>query len=272
GCEITTQPETLARISYQRFFRRYLRLAGMSGTAQEISAELSAVYDMGVVTVPTNMPMQRTAWPTRIHRAADEKWPAIVERLGEMHAEGRPVLVATRSVAASEHLSRLLDQADLVHRVLNARQDKQEAEIIEQAGEAGRITVATNMAGRGTDIRLSSEVAERGGLHVIVTERHEARRIDRQLTGRCGRQGDPGSYEFILSLEDELVSHYYPEAMMRHLRRWGGSASLPRRRAGELMIVLPQRAAEWRHARIRRNLLKMDEHLGKTLAFSGRPE
>lgn len=272
GCEITTQPETLARISYQRFFRRYLRLAGMSGTAQEISGELSAVYSMGVVEVPTNMPVQRTAWPTMIYQSSDEKWSAIVERLSEMHADGRPVLVGTRSVAASEHLSSLLDEAGLVHRVLNARQDRQEAEIIEHAGEAGMITVATNMAGRGTDIRLESEVAERGGLHVIVTERHEARRIDRQLTGRCGRQGDRGSYEFILSLEDELVSHYYPEAVMHHLRRWNTSAILPGRRAGELLILLPQRAAEWRHARIRRSLLKMDEHLGRTLAFSGHPE
>ena len=272
GCEVTAQAETLARISYQRFFQRYLLLAGMSGTAQEISGELSAVYRMKVVRVPTNRPMRRTAWPTQIHRTAEARWNSVVERLQQMHAEGRPVLVGTRSVEASEHLSQLLDDADLPHRVLNARQDKQEAEIIEQAGEAGGITVATNMAGRGTDIHLATEVAERGGLHVIVTERHEARRIDRQLTGRCGRQGDQGSYEFILSLEDELVAHYYPELMMRRIRSGGSAAGMLRRGLGELMIALPQQAAEWRHARIRRDLLKMDEHLGKTLAFSGRPE
>ena len=272
GCEVTAQAETLARISYQRFFQRYLLLAGMSGTAQEISAELSAVYRMKVVRVPTNRPMQRTAWPTQIHRTADARWSSVVERLQQMHADGRPVLVGTRSVEASEHLSQLLDAADLPHRVLNARQDKQEAEIIEQAGEAGGITVATNMAGRGTDIHLATEVAEWGGLHVIVTERHEARRIDRQLTGRCGRQGDPGSYEFILSLEDELVAHYYPALVMRRIRSGGSAAGMLRRGLGELMIALPQQAAEWRHARIRRDLLKMDEHLGKMLAFSGRPE
>ncbi len=272
GCEVTAQAETLARISYQRFFQRYLLLAGMSGTAQEISAELLAVYRMKVVRVPTNKPMQRTAWPTQIHRTAEARWSSVVERLQQMHADGRPVLVGTRSVEASEHLSQLLDDADLAHRVLNARQDQQEAEIIEQAGEAGGITVATNMAGRGTDIHLASEVAEWGGLHVIVTERHEARRIDRQLTGRCGRQGDPGSYEFILSLEDELVAHYYPVLVMRRIRSRGSAAGMLRRGLGELMIALPQQAAEWRHARIRRDLLKMDEHLGKMLAFSGRPE
>lgn len=272
GCEITAQAETLARISYQRFFQRYLLLAGMSGTAQEISSELSAVYRMKVVRVPTNKPMQRTAWQTQIHPTAEARWGAVVERLQQMYAHGRPVLVGTRSVEASEHLSQLLDEASLPHRVLNARQDKQEAEIIEQAGEAGGITVATNMAGRGTDIHLASEVAEQGGLHVIVTERHEARRIDRQLTGRCGRQGDPGSYEFILSLEDELVAHYYPKFILRRIRSEGSTAGMLRRGLGELMITLPQQAAEWRHARIRRNLLKMDENLGRTLAFSGRPE
>jgi preprotein translocase subunit SecA len=272
GCDITTRPETLARISYQRFFRRYLRLAGMSGTAQEVSAELTAVYNMRVMRVPTNRPLRRTAGPTGIHRSSEQKWAAIVARVAELHAAGRPVLVGTRSVAASEHLSRLLDAAGLPHQVLNARQDSEEAGIIERAGEIGRITVATNMAGRGTDIHLAGGVAELGGLHVILTERHEARRIDRQLTGRCGRQGDPGSYESMLSLQDELVKEFYPQSLLAHLGRWGASPSRAGRAIGRLAMALPQRAAELRHARIRRNLLEMDEHLGRTLAFSGRPE
>src|SRR5262249_3997301 len=136
------------------------------------------------------------------------KWQAVLARAIELHSEDRPILIGTRSVAASDHLSRLLTGAGITHRVLNARQDQEEAAIIAQAGEPGKITVATNMAGRGTDIRLAPGVAERGGLHVIGTERHEARRIDRQLFGRCGRQGDPGSYEMIVSLEDELFTIY----------------------------------------------------------------
>ena len=272
SCEMTSQPETLARISYQRFFQRYLLLSGMSGTAQEISGELSAVYRMKVVRIPTNRPMQRTAIPSQIHRTSEARWAAVVHRLQKMNAAGRPVLVGTRSVEASEHLSRLLDQANLSHRVLNARQDQQEAEIVEKAGETGNITVATNMAGRGTDIHLSNGVEARGGLHVIVTERHEARRIDRQLTGRCGRQGDHGSFEFILSLEDELVANYYPAFFMSQIKHGGRLATMLRRGLGEIMISFPQQAAEWRHARIRRELLKTDEHQGKMLAFSGRPE
>ncbi|MDX1514556.1 MAG: prepilin peptidase, partial [Gammaproteobacteria bacterium] len=215
GCHISGQQETLARISYQRFFRRYLRLAGMTGTAREVARELWSVYRLPVVTIPTNRPIRRQRLPDQVYVTADAKWTAIVRLVREMTRKGRPVLVGTRSVAASEHLSELLTAAGLPHQVLNARQDQEEAEIIAGAGEHGRITVATNLAGRGTDIRLAPGVAQLGGLFVLATERHDARRIDRQLFGRGGRQGDPGSFQIIVSLEDELVKEFYGERLGR---------------------------------------------------------
>jgi preprotein translocase subunit SecA len=208
GCEITKQNETLARISYQRFFRRYLHLAGMTGTATEVAKELWSVYRLNVVPVPSNKPLARVGWPAKTYATAEEKWQEVVATIAQLHEQGRPILVGTRSVAASEHLSLLLTEAGWPHRVLNARQDQEEAEIIAQAGVKGQITVATNMAGRGTDIILGPGVRELGGLHVIATERHDARRIDRQLCGRCGRQGDPGTFECFASLEDDVIAAY----------------------------------------------------------------
>ncbi len=272
-CELTTRKETQARISYQRFFRRYLRLAGMSGTAREVAGELWSIYRLPVVSIPTNRPLRRKFIPDQIHPTAAQKWDAAVKNVSENHRAGRPVLVGTRSVAASEQLSDLLTQAGLSHRVLNARQDQDEAETIAQAGEKGQITVATNMAGRGTDIRLASGVAEIGGLHVIATERHEARRIDRQLFGRCGRQGDPGTAQAMVSLEDELAMAYVSRPLQWLARitvRKQGNFWNPL--VGKILFRRAQRRAERLHARMRRQLLKMDEHLGDALAFSGRPE
>jgi len=273
NCEVTKRKETQARISYQRFFRRYLRLAGMTGTAREVAGELWSIYRLRVVTVPTNRPLHRTYLPDHVHPTAGQRWEAVVKTVSDIHEKGRPVLVGTRSVAASEHLSRLLWDKGLPHKVLNARQDQEEAEIIARAGERAQITVATNMAGRGTDIRLAPGVAELGGLHVIATERHEARRIDRQLFGRCGRQGDPGTNEAIVSLEDELVTAYVSKPFqwltMAVLRR---PRTLIARWIGKILFHRVQRAAERLHARMRHDLLKMDEQLGDALAFSGRPE
>jgi preprotein translocase subunit SecA len=177
------------------------------------------------------------------------------------------VLVGTRSVAASEQLSELLEKAGLPFRLLNARQDADEAEIVAQAGEPGRITVATNMAGRGTDIKLAPGIAAKGGLHVICTERHDSGRIDRQLFGRCGRQGDPGSCEAILAAEDDLAAKHaaLPAAWLTHLQ-------LVPREAGRLLYWLAQRRAERVHSSARRQLLQMDDALGDMLAFSGRGE
>ncbi len=273
NCEVTKRKETQARISYQRFFRRYLRLAGMTGTAREVAGELWSIYRLRVVTVPTNKPLHRSYLPDRVYPTAGQRWKGVVSRISEMNNAGRPVLVGTRSVEASEHLSRLLRDAGLTHKVLNARQDQEEAEIIARAGEQARITVATNMAGRGTDIRLAPDVAALGGLHVIATERHEARRIDRQLFGRCGRQGDNGTSEAMVSLEDELATVYVGKVF-----QWLAAKVLKRPNAviagwiGKILFLRAQGKAERLHARMRHDLLKMDEQLGDALAFSGRPE
>jgi len=272
GCKITGQQETLARISYQRFFRRYLRVAGMTGTAREVARELWAVYRLPVVSIPTNRPVQRRRLPDEVYVTAEEKWTVIVDKLRRLQAQGRPVLVGTRSVAASEHLSGLLTASGVAHQVLNARQDQEEAEVIARAGEPGRITVATNMAGRGTDIRLAPGVAEQGGLHVLATERHDARRIDRQLFGRCGRQGDPGSFQVVVSLEDEIVHDYFKGHALRLsglFRRFG--RPLPAWLA-ERLVSIAQRGAERHHGRVRRELLHFDDQLSDLLAFTGRGE
>jgi preprotein translocase subunit SecA len=190
----------------------------------------------------------------------------------ELHEQGRPILIGVRSVAASEVLSRELDNAKLVHRVLNARQDQQEAEIIARAGQPGRITVATNMAGRGTDIRLSPGIADLGGLHVLATERHDAGRIDRQLFGRAGRQGDPGSCEAIISLEDDLFDEILGERLQRLFNRLVKPDQPAASVLMKPLVAFAQRSAEVRHSRLRKDLLKLDDNLGDMLAFSGRGE
>jgi preprotein translocase subunit SecA len=272
GCPVTSRQAPLARISYQRFFRRYLRLAGMTGTAREVERELWAVYGLAVARVPTHRPVRRRSDGARVLVAAGPRWRAVVERVAAIHATGRPVLLGTRSVAASEELSAHLARAGLAHRVLNARQDREEAVVVAQAGGAGQVTVATNMAGRGTDIRLGAGVAERGGLHVIATEFHEARRIDRQLFGRAGRQGDPGSHEVIAALDDELFAAHAPRWRRRLAARLAGpDGTLPGWLA-RWVARRAQRAAERRHARARGDLLRRDAGLDALLAFAGRPE
>jgi preprotein translocase subunit SecA len=267
GCEVTGRRETLARISYQRFFRRYVHLSGMTGTASEVAAELWAVYRLRVATIPTNKPARRVRWADSIYGRTELKWRAVVERIRQLRVAGRPVLVGTRSVAASEELARALEQAQVPYRLLNARQDRDEAEIVARAGEPGCVTVATNMAGRGTDIKLAPGIAELGGLHVIATELNDSARIDRQLFGRGGRQGDPGSCEAILAIEEDLVDSFLPLAAqrLRHLDR------LPLA-LGKSMFAAAQWRAERAHSRARRDLLDLDDYLGDVLAFSGRGE
>ena len=196
----------------------------------------------------------------------------ILQRIEDLHRQGRPVLVGTRSVATSEYLSNLLTESGLPHRLLNARQDKEEADIIAQAGQKSQITIATNMAGRGTDIKLGHGVIECGGLHVLATELHEAKRIDRQLFGRCGRQGDPGSYEAIVSLEDDLFAGYLDRRSGQIAQKWISQKSAIGRRVGKMFSTYVQYSQQRKYFHVRRDLLKFDESLGSAMAFSGRGE
>jgi len=266
GCEVTEERQPIARITFQRFFRRYLHLSGMTGTAKEVSGELWSVYGLEVVKVPTFRPVRRTVVAGCTYPTADRKWQAIAQRVCEIRETGRPVLVGTASVADSETLSAVLTAAGIEHTVLNARQDKTEAETIARAGRPGAVTVATNMAGRGTDIGLATGVAERGGLHVIAADRNEARRIDRQLFGRCARQGDPGSYEVILSLQDSLLKKYFPGTLTQLMCAF---ARLGIPIPSGILMRIAQHFAEHHHERLRRNLLRTDEKLEETLAFTG---
>jgi preprotein translocase subunit SecA len=272
GCDITGEQETLGRICYQRFFRRYLKLGGMTGTARELTGELKSVYRLPVVRIDPHKPMRRQGLRSRLLRSEDEKWSLIVARINKLHDSGQPVLIGTRSVAASEHLGKLLDDAGITNRVLNARQDADEADIIIAAGQKGQVTVATNMAGRGTDIKLGEGVLKLGGLHVIATERHEAGRIDRQLFGRCGRQGDPGSYQAITSLEDELVTRYASETSRQFvviLWKFAPWFAMPFAR---WLTYSAQKAAQKKHAKARGRVLRSEDYLENVLAFSGLQE
>lgn len=208
GVKIQEESKTQATITYQNFFRMYKKLAGMTGTAKTEEEEFREIYNMEVITIPTNRPIARKDLPDILYPTLDSKFEAVVEEIKERHAKGQPVLVGTVAIESSERLSQMLDQAGIPHAVLNAKNHAKEAEIIMNAGQRGAVTIATNMAGRGTDIKLGPGVKELGGLAVIGTERHESRRIDNQLRGRSGRQGDPGVTRFYLSLEDDLMKRF----------------------------------------------------------------
>ena len=272
GCLISEQREPLARISYQRFFSRYLRLGGTSGTLGEVADELHQVYDLQVREVAVNRPSKRKMSGVKIYRDIYEKKEALIKRARELGSSGRPILIGTSSVEESEQISEWLKDAEIRHRVLNARQDQQEAEIITIAGKMGAVTVATNMAGRGTDIALGAGVEELGGLHVISLNLNDSQRLDRQLFGRCARQGDPGSAESILSLQDPALENCRGSTMLSLVNRLcgqgnplGGWLCLP-------FLRLAQRRHEAQQTKIRKALMKQDKHLRRVLAFSGRFE
>jgi preprotein translocase subunit SecA len=266
---VSPRDETLARLSFQRFFRFFRRMSGMTGTAQEAAPEFWHIYRLPVITIPTNKPCIRQQLPDRIFPDWESKWTAIVDEVVHLHHQGRPVLVGTRNIAMSELLADKLMQLGLPFNLLNATRHAEEAEIVRGAGEKGRITISTNMAGRGTDIRLARGVAEAGGLHVLATERHESRRIDRQLYGRAARQGDPGSAQGFVSLEDELPRRFLPAVVLKQLataaRRKHFAA--PGLAAGAFKFA--QNAAQRLSFRQRRTVLTYDTWLTESLSFTG---
>ncbi|GAG65407.1 unnamed protein product, partial [marine sediment metagenome] len=205
GVVIARENQTLATITFQNYFRLYKKLSGMTGTAKTEEEEFIHIYNLPVVVIPPNKKLIRNNYADVIYRTEREKFKAVIKEIVEVHKMGRPTLVGTVSIDKSETLSRLLKKENIGHNVLNAKNHEREAEIITQAGQGKNVTISTNMAGRGTDIVLGEGIAKLGGLHVVGTERHESRRIDNQLRGRSGRQGDPGSSRFSLSLEDDLM-------------------------------------------------------------------
>jgi preprotein translocase subunit SecA len=268
--DITVPKETFARISFQRFFRRYGKLSGTSGTAVEASGEFWQIYRLPVVVIPTNRPCIRTMLPDRVFSTTDEKWAAVVDEIKRVHETGRPLLVGTRSVTASERLNDLLKAQALDHEVLNAVRHAEEATIVAGAGGTGRITVATNMAGRGTDIELGRNVRELGGLHVMATERHEARRVDRQLFGRAARQGDPGSSQAFVSLEDEIACRYAPHLTGVLRRRRGAKSGEISSWSARRLFDRAQGRAESLAFRQRKEVLRTDDWLDEYLGFAGK--
>jgi preprotein translocase subunit SecA len=273
GVPITPEKDTLARISFQLFFRRYLRLAGMSGTCHEVRGEIAEVFGLGVVRVPPHRRSQRLTLVSRVYPEAAQRWCAVVDVIIENYRLGRPVLVGTRSIRASEELHDYLLKAGIDHYVLNAKQDAEEADIVYEAGKPGRVTIATNMAGRGTDIKLGESVEALGGLHVILTEGHDTLRVDRQLAGRCARQGEKGSWQAILSLEDEVVKEF-----LRPVNRLLSLALklFPNSRLIQAAALGYYRLAQWRlegrNRRLRHRLLHADFQQRKSLSFSGQME
>ena len=271
GLDVTADRETLARLSFQRFYRMYPFLCGMTGTAADATIEIERVYQRRVVRIPTNKPLARVDNQPRIFKTSDARWEAIIEEVRRLHGLGRPVLVGTRSIEASQKMSALLDQHGLVHKVLNALHDKEEATLVRTASQGGpgaAILVATNMAGRGTDIKPDKAAIKAGGLAVVLTEMHGAERIDRQFKGRAGRQGDVGSSSVFLSLEDELLTLYTPKAgkVIRGMAATGGVELSGRvlwlaRRA----FIRAQRVGQARARRGRADVLKQDDWIEKHL-------
>ena len=271
-CTHAARSETIAQITYQRFFPRYLRLCGMSGTLTEAADELKSVYHLSISPVPLRKRSRRATLPLRVFAWREQKWDAVIERVRSLASESRPVLIGTDSVVDTDQLSYRLTAHGFKHAVLNARNDREEAEIVARAGRSGHITVTTNMAGRGTDIPLGPGVAERGGLHVICCQHNASSRIDRQLQGRCARQGDPGSVETMLSLEDPLIVQFWPGWLRSVLRRRAAARTGLAWWLTRFVARLPQMREEGRQRSERRLLLQHDRNLERRLSFAGRAE
>ena len=268
---VAAENQTLASITFQNYFRMYDKLAGMTGTADTEAVEFAQIYGLEVSTIPPNRPMIRKDMPDLIYRTKREKMHAIVQSIKELHATGQPVLVGTISIETSEQISQLLTHEGVPHSVLNAKHHAQEAEIVAQAGQAGKVTIATNMAGRGTDIKLGEGVVELGGLHILGTERHESRRIDNQLRGRSGRQGDPGSSRFYLSLEDDLMRLFGSDRLSGLMQKLGMQEGEPIENAMvSRAIENAQKRVEGHHFEIRKTLLDYDNVMNqqRTVIYS----
>jgi preprotein translocase subunit SecA len=272
GVKLSDPSETLARLSFQRFFRFFKKLSGMTGTGFEARGEFWDIYGLPVLQVPTNKPCVRQMYEEQVFATAEQKWSAIVDEVVRIQASGRPVLVGTRSVKTSENLSALLVQKGIEHELLNAVHHAEEARIVASAGEHAKVTIATNMAGRGTDIKLERGVADSGGLHVIASERHESGRIDRQLFGRCARQGDPGSARAFICLEDELISRFVPVFITEKLATAVTAENQGAKRFAQFILMMAQRAAQRLAFNQRRSVLKMDTWLEDALSFTGANE
>ncbi|WP_026486320.1 preprotein translocase subunit SecA [Caldanaerobius polysaccharolyticus] len=262
--KIQSESRTYATITFQNYFRMYKKLAGMTGTAKTEEQEFRDIYGLDVVVIPTNKPMIRVDYPDVIYKTEEAKFRAVVEEIVERHSKGQPVLVGTVSIEKSEKLSQMLKRRGIKHEVLNAKYHEKEAEIIAKAGQKGAVTIATNMAGRGTDIVLGEGVKELGGLHIIGTERHESRRIDNQLRGRAGRQGDPGSSRFYISLEDDLMRLFGSERIMDMMNKLGIDEDQPiENNFLTKQIEAAQKKVEARNFEIRKNLLQYDNVMNK---------
>lgn len=262
--KIERENQTLATITFQNYFRMYNKLAGMTGTAETEAVEFEKIYKLAVVVVPTNRELQRQNLADVIYKTEREKFNAVINEILAEHKKGRPVLVGTVSIEKSERLSAMLKKQGIPHSVLNAKYHEQEAEIISRAGQPGMITISTNMAGRGTDIVLGEGVAEKGGLHVIGTERHESRRIDNQLRGRCGRQGDPGSSQFFLSLEDDLMRLFGGDKLFALMDRLGMEEGQDIQHPFVTgAIGTAQKRVEMRNFEIRKHLLEYDNVMNR---------
>ncbi|MBF0992591.1 MAG: preprotein translocase subunit SecA [Granulicatella sp.] len=263
GVEVENESKTMATITYQNFFRMYRKLSGMTGTAKTEEEEFREIYNMNVITIPTNRPVQRIDAHDVIYPSLKSKFKAVVRDIKERHAKGQPILVGTVAVETSELLSQMLHQEGIPHEVLNAKNHFKEAEIVMMAGQRGAVTIATNMAGRGTDIKLGKGVKELGGLCVIGTERHESRRIDNQLRGRSGRQGDPGATQFYLSLEDDLMKRFGGERMQAIWERFNldenGDDNFIQSKMLSRQVESSQKRVEGNNYDTRKNVLQYDE-------------
>ncbi|MCD6218798.1 SEC-C domain-containing protein, partial [Candidatus Calescamantes bacterium] len=264
GVKIEKENQTLATITFQNYFRLYEKISGMTGTAATEAEEFYKIYDLEVVVIPPNKPLRRTEYPDVIYKTREEMLNAAIKEIKELHKKGRPVLVGTLSIEMSENLSNRLRKEGIKHEVLNAKHHEREARIIARAGERGAVTIATQMAGRGTDIKLGEGVAELGGLHILGVERHEARRIDNQLRGRAGRQGDPGSSRFYLSLEDDLLRIFGGDRLKGIMERLGLPEGEPITHPWiTRAIENAQKRVEAYHFDIRKTLLEFDDVMDK---------